>query len=60
MEDSLAKWGKMTKSKSEGGMGFHDLALHIDSLLAKQAWLLLQDKSHYFIRSLNLASSQIA
>ena len=29
------KWGEMTKSKSEGGMGFHDLALHKDSLLAK-------------------------
>ena len=26
---------EMTKSKNEGGMGFCDLALHNDSLLAK-------------------------
>ena len=44
------KWGEMTKSKSEGGMGFHDLALHNDSLLAKQAWCLLQDKSSLFYK----------
>ena len=29
------KWSEMTKSKNEGGMGFCDLALHNDSLLAK-------------------------
>ena len=29
------KWSEMTKSKNEGGMGFPDLALHNDSLLAK-------------------------
>ena len=37
------KWSEMTKSKNEGGMGFHDLALHNDSFLAKQACHLLQD-----------------
>ena len=29
------KWSEMTKAKSEGGMGFRDLAMHNDSLLAK-------------------------
>ena len=38
----------MTKSKSEGGMGVRDLALHNDSLLDKQAWRLLQDKSSLY------------
>lgn len=32
------KWKDMTKSKLDGGMGFCDLALYNDSLLAKQAW----------------------
>ena len=30
-------WDKMTKNKGEGRMGFRDLALYNDSLLAKQA-----------------------
>ena len=44
------KWGEMTKAKSEGGMGFHHLVLHNDSLLAKQAWQLMQDKSSLFYK----------
>ena len=32
------KWEELTKSKTIGGMGFLDLALFNDSLLAKQAW----------------------
>ena len=42
------KWDDLTKSKVAGGMGFRDLALYNDSLLAKQAWRLLQDRSSLF------------
>ena len=38
----------MTKSKVTGGMGYRDLSLYNDSLLAKQAWRLLQDRSSLF------------
>ena len=40
----------MTKSKNEGGMGFRDLALHNDSLLARQAWRLLKDQDSLFYK----------
>ena len=35
----------MTKSKMVSGMGFRDLAMFNDSLLAKQAWWLLNNKT---------------
>ena len=40
----------MTKSKIVGGMGFRDLALQNDSLLAKQAWRLLQNETSLFYK----------
>ena len=40
----------MTKSKIVGRMGFRDLALYNDSLLAKQAWHLLHNKTSLFYK----------
>ena len=44
------KWEELTKSKKIGGMGFRDLALFNDSLLAKQAWRLLNKKTSLFYK----------
>ena len=41
-------WKELTKSKMECEMGFRDLALINDSLLAKQAWRLLKNQDSLF------------
>jgi len=47
------KWEELTKSKTKGGMGFRDLALFKDSLLAKHAWRLLQNLDSLFYKFFN-------
>ena len=42
------KWDSLCQSKANGGMGFKDLAIFNDALLAKQAWGLLQNKQSLF------------
>ena len=44
------KWEDLKKSKTIGGMGFRDLVMFNDSLLAKQAWQLLDNKSPLFYK----------
>ena len=46
------RWDELTKSKLVGGMGFQDVAIFNDSLLAKQAWILLHNKDSLFYKVL--------
>ena len=55
----LVKWDTLCKPKMEGGMGFKELANFNDALLAKQAWRLLHQKTHYSIESLKRGSFPI-
>ena len=43
-------WEVLYKPKAESGMGFKNLALFNDALLAKQAWHILHNKESLFYR----------
>ena len=45
------RWEEFCKPKIEGGMGFKDLAMFNDALLAKQASQLLHNKDSLFYRA---------
>ena len=44
------KWSDLCKPKSQGGMGFKDLAMFNDALLAKQTWRLIHDTQSLFYK----------
>ncbi|XP_065628492.1 uncharacterized protein LOC136067104 [Quercus suber] len=44
------KWGDMCQDKGQGGMGFKDLTMFNEAMLAKLAWRLLQDDNSLFYR----------
>ena len=61
------QWEQMTRSKFEGGLGFHHLMSFNHALLAKKGWCLLQHpnslcshvlKAKYFRRTTFLRTSE--
>ena len=44
------KWSNLCKPKSQEGIGFKDLAMFNDALLAKQTWRLLPDTQSLFYK----------
>ena len=43
------KWEEMCKHKDEGGMGFKDLTMFNEAMLAKLAWRLFNDDTSIFL-----------
>ena len=44
------RWDELTKAKGEGGMGFRNITMFNDFLLAKQAWRLLHNSDSLFYK----------
>ena len=44
------KWGDLCQDKGQGGIGFKDLTMFNEAMLAKLAWRLLHDDKSFFYR----------